>query len=67
MDHRVWMYVIMETFIISTFMLGLSKFFEVADKYARVRKTKYIHCPNKLVWDDTKVIKMHLIKRGFVN
>jgi hypothetical protein len=65
MDHRAWMYGIQRH--LSTFLTELSKFHEVVKKYACICKTKQIHCScsdycNKIVWEDTNVIKMHLIK-----
>jgi hypothetical protein len=69
MEHRAWMYGIQRH--LSTFMTELSKFLEVVQKHAQISKTKKIPCPcrdccNKLVWEDINVIKLHLIKRGFL-
>ena len=70
MDQRAWMYGIRRHS--PTFMSEVAKFVEAAKKHARICKTKQIHCPcfdcsNKIVWEDTNVIKRHLIKRGFVD
>lgn len=55
-----------------TFMSEVEKFVEAAKKHARICKTKQIRCPccdcsNKILWEDTNVIKRHLIQRGFVH
>uniref|UniRef100_K3YLX6 Transposase-associated domain-containing protein n=1 Tax=Setaria italica TaxID=4555 RepID=K3YLX6_SETIT len=55
-----------------TFMPEVSKFVHAMEKHTRICKTKEIRCPcfdcsNNIVWDDTDVIKRHLIKRGFVD
>uniref|UniRef100_K3XSV5 Transposase-associated domain-containing protein n=1 Tax=Setaria italica TaxID=4555 RepID=K3XSV5_SETIT len=70
MDQRAWMYGIWRHS--PTFMSEVAKFEEPAKKHARICKTKQIYCPcfdcsNKIVWEDTNVIKRHLIKQGFVD
>uniref|UniRef100_K3ZZB5 Transposase-associated domain-containing protein n=1 Tax=Setaria italica TaxID=4555 RepID=K3ZZB5_SETIT len=70
MDQRVWMYGIQRHS--PTFMPEVAKSVEVAKKHARICKTKQICCPcfdcsNKFTWEDTNIIKRHLIKRGFVD
>uniref|UniRef100_K3YZW9 Transposase-associated domain-containing protein n=1 Tax=Setaria italica TaxID=4555 RepID=K3YZW9_SETIT len=70
MDLKAWMYGIRRHS--HTFISEVSKFVDVAEKHARICKTKQIHCPcfdcsNNIVWEDTDVIKRHLIKRDFVN
>uniref|UniRef100_K3XS84 Transposase-associated domain-containing protein n=1 Tax=Setaria italica TaxID=4555 RepID=K3XS84_SETIT len=70
MDQRAWMYGIRRHPL--TFILEVAKFVEAAKKHARICKTKQIRCPyfdcsNKILWEDTNVIKRHLIKRGFVD
>jgi hypothetical protein len=70
MDHRAWMYGIRRHS--RTFMSEVSKFVDIAEKHAHICKTKQICCPcldcrNNIVWDDTDVIKRHLVKRGFVD
>uniref|UniRef100_K3YZK1 Transposase-associated domain-containing protein n=1 Tax=Setaria italica TaxID=4555 RepID=K3YZK1_SETIT len=70
MDHRARMYGIRRHS--HTFMSEVSKFVEVAEKHAHICNTKQIHClcfncSNNIVWENTDVIKRHLIKRGFVD
>uniref|UniRef100_K3ZDY6 Transposase-associated domain-containing protein n=1 Tax=Setaria italica TaxID=4555 RepID=K3ZDY6_SETIT len=70
MDHRAWMYGIQRHLHI--FISEVSKFVETAEKHARSCKIKQIRCPcfdysNNIIWEDTDVIKRHLIKRGFVD
>ena len=45
---------------------------EATKKHTRICKTKQIRCPcfdysNNILWEDTDIIKRHLIKRGFVD
>uniref|UniRef100_K3XRX6 Transposase-associated domain-containing protein n=1 Tax=Setaria italica TaxID=4555 RepID=K3XRX6_SETIT len=68
MDQRSWMYGIRRHS--PTFMLEVAKFVEAAKKHARICNTKQMRCPyfdcsNKIIWEDTNVIKRHLIKRDF--
>uniref|UniRef100_K3Y220 Transposase-associated domain-containing protein n=1 Tax=Setaria italica TaxID=4555 RepID=K3Y220_SETIT len=69
MDHIAWMYGIRRHS--HTFMSEVSKFVEATKKHARICKTNRIRCPcfdcsNNIIWEDTDVIKMYLIKQGFV-
>uniref|UniRef100_K3ZEA0 Transposase-associated domain-containing protein n=1 Tax=Setaria italica TaxID=4555 RepID=K3ZEA0_SETIT len=50
--------------------MDVSKVVEAVKKHARICKTKQIRypcfdCSNNIVWEDTDVIKRHLIKGGF--
>jgi len=52
-------------------MSGVSKFVDAAKKHAHSERTKQIRCPcfdckNNIVWENTDVIKTHLIQRGFM-
>ena len=54
-----------------SFMSGVSKFVEVVKLHAHSNRTKQICCPcfdckNNIVWENTDVIKTHLIQRGFI-
>ena len=66
---RTWMYDIKRHSY--SFMSGVSKFVEVAKEHAHSNRTKKIRCPcfdckNNIVWENTDVIKTHLIQRGFI-
>ena len=66
---RAWMYGIKRHSF--SFMSGVSKFVEVAKLHAHSNRTKQIRClcfdyNNNIVWENTDVIKTHLIQRGFM-
>jgi hypothetical protein len=66
--HRAWMYDLER--IDPEYIESVCHFVEEAIRHANRQKNTNIFCPyvdceNKIVWSDSKVVKSHLIKRGF--
>ena len=66
---RAWMYDIKRHS--DSFMSGVSKFVEAAKEHAHSKRTKQIpclcfDCKNNIVWENTDVIKTHLIQHSFI-
>jgi hypothetical protein len=64
---RVWMY---DLATIDPVYIENVHFVEEAMRHANREKKSNIYCPcvdcdNKIAWSDSKVVKSHLIKRGF--
>jgi hypothetical protein len=52
------------------YIKNVHHFVEEAMRHANIEKKSDIFCPcvdcdNKITWSDSKVVKSHLIKRGF--
>jgi hypothetical protein len=65
---RAWMYDLARIDLV--YIENVRHFVEDAMRHANRQKKSDIFCPcvdceNKIVWSDSKVIKSHLIKRGF--
>jgi hypothetical protein len=68
MMDRAWMYDLAR--IDPVYIENVHHFVEEAMRHANKEKKSYIFCPyvdcdNKITWSDSKVVKSHLIKRGF--
>jgi hypothetical protein len=65
---RAWMYDL--AIIDPVYIQNVRHFVEEATRHANREKMSDIFCPcvdcdNKIAWSDSKVVKSHLIKRGF--
>jgi hypothetical protein len=66
---QAWMYELAR--IDPMYIENVHHFVEEAIMHANGQKNsdifcRYVDCENKIAWSDSKVIKSHLIKRGFM-